>query len=217
MPKVIPFYGAHDRRLFEIERRCMDRDGRAIRRLDDLLPVGLVLDVGAGDGFTAERLSRAERTVVPLEPAHGMIARERRLPWVQGVAQELPFRAGAFAGAYATWAYFFPAIGHGDAGLTELRRIVRPGGPIVMVDNAGDDEFSAWSDDPAAFGSDPGWWAARGFEREVVETSFRFDNVDELRELFTLYFGERGRKATRLEVGYRVAIYRSDADEPSAR
>ena len=85
--KVIPFYGAGDRRLFEIERRCMDRDGKVIAWLDELLPDGLVLDVGAGDGFTAERLARPGRSVVPLEPAAGMIARERRLPWVRGVAQ----------------------------------------------------------------------------------------------------------------------------------
>jgi SAM-dependent methyltransferase len=212
--KIIPFYGAENRPLFEIERRCMDRDGLVIRRLDELLPAGLVLDVGAGDGFTAERLGRADRTVVPLEPARGMIDRERRLPWVRGVAQELPFRAGAFAGAYATWAYFFPTIGHGDAGLEELHRVVRPGGPLLLVDNAGGDEFSAWFDEPDLLASDPDWWAARGFQREIVETCFRFDTVDELHELFTLYFGERGRQATRLEIGYRVALYRSRSRGP---
>ena len=204
---VIPFYGAQNRPLFAIERRCMDRDGKVIARLDELLPVGTVLDIGAGDGFTAARLTRPDRTVVALEPAAGMIAPERRLPWVRGVAQALPFPQGAFAAAYATWAYFFPGIGHGDPGLTELHRVVRPGGLLAFADNAGGDEFSALAADPASLASDPDWWAARGFDREVVETSFRFDTLDEMRTLFARYFAQRGREETRLEIGYRVAIY----------
>jgi hypothetical protein len=51
---VIPFYGADDPAMFAIERAAMDRDGLVVRALDGLLPRGRVLDVGAGDGFTAE-------------------------------------------------------------------------------------------------------------------------------------------------------------------
>ena len=51
---VIPFYGADEPELFAIERRAMDRDGLVIDALHELLPPGLVLDVGAGDGFTAD-------------------------------------------------------------------------------------------------------------------------------------------------------------------
>ncbi len=50
---VIPFYGADDPDMFAIERRAMDRDGLVIAALDAALPGGLVLDVGAGDGFSA--------------------------------------------------------------------------------------------------------------------------------------------------------------------
>ena len=207
-PRVIPFYGAVDRRLFAVERRSMDRDGVVIQELNATLPVGRVLDVGAGDGFTAVRLARPDRPVVPLEPAAGMVDRGKPLPWVRGVAQALPFRDGAFAGAYATWAYFFPAMGHGDAGLAELHRVVAPGGPLVMVDNAGDDAFTALaSPDADRLGSDAAWWQERGFARRVVETAFRFDSVEEAQELLGFYFGEAGARYPGTEVGYRVAVF----------
>ena len=81
---VIPFYGSRSPRLFEIERRAMDRDGQVIDFLDRVLPAGRVLDVGAGDGFTAERLSRADRVVVALEPDPGIVTGTRRLLWASG-------------------------------------------------------------------------------------------------------------------------------------
>ncbi len=216
---VIPFYGADDRARFAIERRCMDRDGAVLRRLDDLLPRGdrdrpaLVLDTGAGDGYTADRLTRPDRRVVALEPAAGMLERGRALPWVRGAAQGLPFRGGALDAAYATWAYFFPELGHGDAGLAEWHRVVRPGGTLVFVDNAGDDAFSALGDQ--AIASDPAWWAARGFVADIVATSFRFDTLDEARALLGFYFGDRGRGVSELEIGYRVAVYTARSRGPS--
>ncbi|MGH2525853.1 MAG: class I SAM-dependent methyltransferase [Actinomycetota bacterium] len=109
---IIDFYGAHDRAMFALERKAMDPAGLVIDALDRRLPDrGLVLDVGAGDGFSAERLTTGSRRVVPMEPLVGMIRRERDLPWVRGDAELLPFRDGSFADAYATWAYFFSRNG----------------------------------------------------------------------------------------------------------
>jgi ubiquinone/menaquinone biosynthesis C-methylase UbiE len=130
------------------------------------------------------------------------------LPWVQGVAQALPFRTGAFAAAYATWAYFFPGVGHGDEGLCEAHHVVAPGGPIIVADNAGDDAFSALFLSDLA--SDPGWWLARGFTRQIIETTFRFDTLKDAEELITFYGIYNGRcpgTAPTTEIGFRVALY----------
>ena len=48
---MIGFYGASDRATFEIERRCMDRDGVILRHLEAVLPLGKLLEIGGGDGF----------------------------------------------------------------------------------------------------------------------------------------------------------------------
>jgi len=67
--------------------------------------------------------------------------RHHRLPWIEASAGTLPIKSGAAAGAYATWAYFFPSFPDITAGLTEIRRIVAEGGPVMIADNLGNDEL----------------------------------------------------------------------------
>jgi SAM-dependent methyltransferase len=200
---VIPFYGADDPAMFAIERAAMDRDGLVVRALDGLLPRGRVLDVGAGDGFTAERLG-ANRRIVAVEPNAGMIG-ARSLAWVRGDAEQLPFTAGSFDGAYATWAYFFSRDWDPTPGIAELDRVVRAGGPLAIVDNLGGDAFAALAE--ADISADATWWNERGFETRVVETAFRFDDLDDARRLLGFFFGDRGVAGAALEVPFRVGIF----------
>lgn len=51
----------------------MDRDGKVIQFLNSFLPNGIVLDVGAGNGYTAEKLIRENRIIIPMEPDEEMI------------------------------------------------------------------------------------------------------------------------------------------------
>ncbi len=193
----------------------MDRDGVVIRYLHNILPSGRVLDIGAGDGHTAALLTRRDRLVVPIEPAEAMIDLSRSLPWVQAIAQELPFRSNSFAAAYATWAYFFTSDAfEGQEGLEEARRVVIPNGLIIMVDNAGDDDFSAIA--KTSHISNPLLWKKRGFKCKTLTTSFRFDSIDEARELLTFYFGENAGMKAKLEIEFKVAVYIGCAKEYSS-
>jgi SAM-dependent methyltransferase len=200
---VIPFYGPDDPAMFAIERGAMDRDGHVLRALDGLLPDGRVLDVGAGDGFTAERLGGGRR-VVALEPSDGTIG-TRRLTWVRGEAEHLPFADAGFDGAYATWAYFFSRDWDPTPGIRQLDRVVREGGPLAIVDNLGGDAFAAMAD--ADISADPDWWAAQGFDVRVIETAFRFDDLEDARRLLGFFFGERGVAAAAIEVPFRVGLF----------
>lgn len=205
---VIPFYGAQDRRLFEIERAAMDRPGRVVGALDALLPrAGLVLDVGAGDGFTAERLSTANRRVVALEPAGGMRRPDRPVLWVGGEAEHVPIRTASVDAAFSTWAYFFSRNWDPTPGVRELDRVVRPGGVIAIVDNLGDDEFTARAPDPAALTADPAFWKDQGFSCTVIDTAFEFDSPTDAEELLTLYFGPSAEHIKRLRLSYRAGVF----------
>ncbi len=211
---VIPFYGATDPGTFAIERQAMDRAGRVLAALDRRLPArGLVADVGAGDGFTAARLTGPGRRVLAVEPAAGMVRPNRDLPWVGADAEALPFANGALDAAYATWAYFLlEAPWEVAPGLAELHRVVRPGGPLLVVDNLGGDEFTALADRTISVTAED--WAAHGFGCEEVDTWFDFESHADARRLLGFFFGPRGERGARLRVGYRVGVFHASSRGP---
>ena len=173
----------------------MDRDGKVIDFLNQHLPDGLVLDVGAGNGFTAVRLTTPERIIVALEPDANMIDSRIPLVWTQAVAQDVPFHASTFDAAYSTWAFFLEGIDTIEEGLDELYRVVRAEGRIIIIDSAGDDEFCALS--PRSIASNPDPWKSRGFRASIIETAFKFDSLEEANELLGFYFGDEVREANR--------------------
>ena len=206
---VIKFYAGEDPEMFEIERRCMDRDGKVIDYLNKHLPNGLILDVGAGNGFTAEKLTTPDRLIIPMEPDEKIIDPQKELVWIKGVAQHLPFHNKVFNGAYSTWAFYFPSMGAEQVkdGINELKRVVKKDGTILIVNNAGSDEFSTLADKEIGnFESDNKFWESVGFSYTIIDTSFRFDNVEEAQKLLGFYFGEKGKQVDKTEFQYRVVV-----------
>jgi len=201
---VIPFYGVEHPDLLTIERAAMDRPGLVVDHLNHLLPVGTVLDIGAGDGFTAERLTRPDRRVIAGEPSGGMIDQTRPLTWVQADAEALPFRDGSLDGAYATWAYFFSRGFDPTVGIAELHRTVRAGGALVIAENLGDDEFCALA--PSDITAEPVFWTRQGFTLEVIDTEFSFETKEDALRLLTFYFGDVGSKPP-IRLSYRVGLF----------
>jgi SAM-dependent methyltransferase len=96
-----------------------------------------VLDLGAGTGqFAAAIAGWFGVEVVAVEPSGGMrdqAARafpHRGVRWVAGVAERLPLRDRACA-----WAWVSTVVHHLDdldAAAAELRRVLRPGGPVLV-------------------------------------------------------------------------------------
>jgi demethylmenaquinone methyltransferase / 2-methoxy-6-polyprenyl-1,4-benzoquinol methylase len=100
---------------------------------------GRVLDVATGTGLVAERLLARGHTVVGLDQSAEMlaIARERlagRAEFVEASAEALPFEDGSFD--HLTFTYLLRYVDDPGATLTELARVVRPGGTIAMLEFA---------------------------------------------------------------------------------
>jgi len=97
-----------------------------------------ILELGAGTGLNFIHYP-AGASGVATEPNSEMIklAREKGRPsqvsLVQNCAEQLPFAADSFDAAFAT--LVFCSVGSPQVAFAELRRVVRRGGKIVLLDH----------------------------------------------------------------------------------
>ena len=115
------------------------QDPRWRRFMIDRLPRdgGRVLDVATGTGLVAEALLARGFRVTGLDQSPGMLAHARRrfggrLEFVEASADELPFPDASFD--HLTFTYLLRYVDDPGTTLSELARVVRPGGTIAMVE-----------------------------------------------------------------------------------
>jgi SAM-dependent methyltransferase len=96
-----------------------------------------VLEVGCGWGELALLIraeTRAEVVAIDISPRMVELASSAGVDAAVGDVQELPFADGSFDVAVAAWMlYHVPDI---DRGVSELARVVRPGGRLVAATNS---------------------------------------------------------------------------------
>jgi demethylmenaquinone methyltransferase/2-methoxy-6-polyprenyl-1,4-benzoquinol methylase len=95
-----------------------------------------VLDLGAGTGTSSLPFAAAGATVVPCDFSLGMLRegkkRHPELPLTAGDATRLPFADGVFDAV--TISFALRNVHETDAALREMRRVVRPGGRLVICE-----------------------------------------------------------------------------------
>lgn len=130
------------------------RNKQAARWRGRIVPAarGRVLEVGAGSGLNLPFYGPEVRSLTLLEPSDvllGMLrARARRAPFaaepVQGVAEDLPFGAGAFDSVVMTWTLC--SIADPGKALAQMRRVLTPGGALIFIEHglSPDARVAAW-------------------------------------------------------------------------
>ncbi len=107
-----------------------------VARALDVRPGEKVLDLAAGTGASSEVFAEAGAQVVPCDFSLGMLAvgKQHRagLSFVAGDALHLPFADGAFDAV--TISFGLRNVVGVDAALTELRRVTRHGGRLVICE-----------------------------------------------------------------------------------
>ena len=111
---------------------------RVVKRLQPLLkPKGKVLDVGCGTGdLSIELFERTAAQVTGVDFCGPMVRLAQKkaphLPFIEGDALQLPFADGSFDGL--TVAFALRNLSSVHAGLTEFRRVLKPGGWLAILE-----------------------------------------------------------------------------------
>jgi ubiquinone/menaquinone biosynthesis C-methylase UbiE len=141
-----------------------------------------VLEVGPGPGLTTDLLRRQVKNLTAVEvDAHLAAALRTRLAGsnvdvVHADATVLPFDARRFSAATCfTMLHHVPSVAQQDQLLSELRRVLRPGGVLVGVDSIENSEWRELHAGDTCVPVDPETLAARlaraGFIDVEVERS----------------------------------------------
>jgi demethylmenaquinone methyltransferase / 2-methoxy-6-polyprenyl-1,4-benzoquinol methylase len=133
--RIAPVYDAMNRAMTAgLDRRWRAETARAV-----VLPGDRVLDACCGTGdlaIASLRLVGSTGRVTGLDFSEGMLERARAksdgVEWIPGDALALPFADGSFDAA--TVGFGVRNLDDLDAGLRELRRVLRPGGRVGILE-----------------------------------------------------------------------------------
>jgi demethylmenaquinone methyltransferase/2-methoxy-6-polyprenyl-1,4-benzoquinol methylase len=162
--RIAPVYDAMNRLMTAgLDRRWRRETAEAVVR-----PGDRVLDVCCGTGDLAVAAAEAGGRVTGVDFSEPMLERARRkspsIEWVQGDALALPFEGGTFDAL--TVGFGVRNLEDERRGLAELRRVLRPGGRLGVLEittprGLAAPFFRLWFDVliPAAGKVLPGGWA----------------------------------------------------------
>lgn len=187
--------------LYDVENAAIDREHVlwAALREQAAWDGRVLLDLGCGSGFWLPRYDQAAE-VIGVEPDEDLLDLARARPGsasvLHGSAEHLPLADATVDVVHARYAYFFPHREFDPTpGLTEVARVLKTGGRLVVIDNDTErGEFaellkaSPWA---ASQGQDTyalDWWGGKGARSTPVMTSWQFDTRADLEAVLHLEF-----------------------------
>lgn len=109
---------------------------KRLLRLANIQPGQSALDVCCGTGDISEALSAAGARTIGFDFSFSMLSvavdRDRRIPYVQADALKLPIRDASFH--LATIGYGLRNLADLRKGVSELLRVLKPGGTLLVLD-----------------------------------------------------------------------------------
>ncbi len=206
---------------YDVLIRAEDADGALPEALAERIELdgAVVADVGAGTGRIARLLGARVAHVHLVERAAPMLAvAEARLA-AEGItnttlheadARELPLETDAMDAAVAGWVFghFRHWMPEGwedevDRAIAEMARVVRPGGPILVIETLG-----TGHETPRTHEALDEYFARleqhHGFTRSWIRTDYRFDDADTAADVLGGFFGQAMADRIREERWARV-------------
>ncbi len=184
--------------VYELENGAADPDGLVLAAMRSAAPWAgrTLVDLGCGSGYWLAGYAGEAGAVIGVEPDPGLLRlaarREPRVTVLAGSAEHVPLEDATVDVVHARFAYFWPP--GCAAGLTEVLRVLRPGGTLVVVDNdqrrGGFAELLRAAANTAQGQPDvtDAWWAARDARRVEVMSHWQFESRADLEAVLRLEF-----------------------------
>jgi len=175
------------------------------RMLDEIVRVdGLdVIDLGAGTGRLAAMLARRARTMRAFDTSHHMLTitrdKFRQLAPNHALAavsdhRYLPAKSASADVLLSGWSVSYLAVWNStywqnelDNWLQEARRVVRPGGYIILFESLG--TGNEVPQGLAHLENVYGWLGKNHFQSKWIRTDYQFESQEEATRLAGFFFG----------------------------
>lgn len=148
-----------------------------------------ILEIGCGNGWNMSRFAQYGRPTIGLDPVFDRVRlAATHGPALQGDGLLLPFAAGFFDLVYIQ--HVLHHIGDVGRALEEVRRVLRPGGVLFLVETVEDNPIIHWGRRlyPSWLGDEinaPFYFA--GLQNTVAEAGFEIQHAGQYSVLFWMW------------------------------
>lgn len=202
--------------LKEIYQSYADRYQALVGREDyqhNLLPAILradplagkdIIELGAGTGRVTCLIAPYARKLVAADLSHHMLAHGREYVAALGLDnwhlsleshRDLPFATDSADLVIAGWSFCYATIHAGEdwipaleQALSEVKRVLRPGGKLILIESLGTGFETP--NTPDVLVDYLAYLDRHGFESTWVRTDYCFSDLAEARDLTTFFFGD---------------------------
>jgi SAM-dependent methyltransferase len=207
MHPILPAWTDADPALHARLGAAIDPDRKVLAALERITPISgkRIADVGTGIGHYPMLLARRTGRTYGIESDPSLLAEARRravdahqpnIRIVEGEPTSLPLRDGAVD--IVLTSLIDPDDGS-LAAVAEARRVLRPGGRLVVIGHYGRDDVAALLEPEVhdhvmeATRRRTGWWLRNGFKIKVVHARLDLGDAATAHELLPRLYGDRGR------------------------
>jgi len=207
MTPILPAWTEVDPALHARLGAAIDPDRKVLTALERITPLSgkRIADVGTGIGHYPMLLARRTGRTYGIESDPSLLAEAKRravdshqpnIRIVEGAPTALPLRDGAVDIVLTS------LIDPDDASLaavSEARRVLRPGGRLIVIGHYGRDDVAALLEPEVvdhvmeSTQRRTGWWLLHGFKIKVVHARLDLGDASTAHELLPRLFGDRGR------------------------